>query len=60
MRDALSKVWRQSGVNGLFVGWQANLVKDVPFAGIKMSLYEGIKKYIAHFAISLLMKLEIF
>jgi hypothetical protein len=44
MRDALSKVWRQSGVNGLFVGWQANLVKDVPFAGIKMSLYEGLKK----------------
>lgn len=28
------------GYRGLFLGWQANMIKDVPFAIIKMSLYE--------------------
>jgi hypothetical protein len=29
------------GVAGLFVGWQANLAKDVPFAVLKLSLFEA-------------------
>lgn len=32
------------GVKRLFLGWQANLIKDVPFVGIKMSLYEGMAR----------------
>lgn len=27
---------------GLMIGWQANLIKDIPFAAVKMSLYEGM------------------
>jgi hypothetical protein len=30
------------GIKGLFLGWEANLLRDVPFAGLKLSLYEGI------------------
>ena len=32
---------RYAGILGFFVGWQANLTKDVPFAALKLSLYEG-------------------
>ena len=32
----------KQGVSGLFLGWQANVLKDVPFAAVKMSLYEGL------------------
>lgn len=34
----------KDGIAGLFVGWNANLLKDIPFAAIKMSLYEGIAR----------------
>jgi hypothetical protein len=35
-------VVRRQGPAGLFRGWQANLARDVPFAVMKMSLYEGL------------------
>ena len=35
-------VVRQQGPAGLFRGWQANVARDVPFAVLKMSLYEGL------------------
>lgn len=38
-REILAK----EGVAGLFLGWRANMIKDLPFVAIKMSLYEGTK-----------------
>jgi hypothetical protein len=35
-------VLRTQGPAGLFRGWQANVGRDVPFAVLKMSLYEGL------------------
>jgi solute carrier family 25 S-adenosylmethionine transporter 26 len=29
------------GVRGLFVGWHANLMKDLPFVAVKLSIYES-------------------
>lgn len=40
--EMVLKVYRQSGIKGFFLGWQANLMKDVPFAAAKISLYEGL------------------
>jgi hypothetical protein len=37
-----------SGAGGLMVGWKANLAKDVPFAALKMSLYEGLLRLAAY------------
>jgi len=39
---AFKNVMGESGLPGLWSGWRANLAKDVPFAAIKMSLYEGL------------------
>lgn len=39
---ALCNIVKTSGSSGLMVGWQANVAKDVPFAALKMSLYEGL------------------
>jgi solute carrier family 25 S-adenosylmethionine transporter 26 len=39
-----------TGVRGLFVGWQANMAKDVPFAAMKMTLYEGLLRLAAYMA----------
>jgi solute carrier family 25 (mitochondrial S-adenosylmethionine transporter), member 26 len=40
---AFRNVVKNGGMRGLFLGWQTNLVKDIPFAGLKISLYENIK-----------------
>jgi hypothetical protein len=29
----------------LFLGWRVNVIKDVPYASLKMSLYEGIARF---------------
>lgn len=39
---AVRNIMRADGAAGLFVGWRVNLVKDVPFAVIKMSSYEAL------------------
>lgn len=33
-------ILKTSGIRGFFVGWRANLIRDVPFATLKMTLYE--------------------
>lgn len=46
---AVRSALKGGGMRGLFVGWQTNLVKDIPFAGLKISLYENIKtQYLLH------------
>lgn len=47
---ASRSIWRKAGLRGFFVGWQANMIKDVPFAAVKMSLYEGIVQLYMHLA----------
>jgi hypothetical protein len=37
-----------------FLGWKINLVKDIPFATIKMLLYEGFARVYCHFGRSYL------
>mmetsp|Transcript_27379 Transcript_27379/g.52135 ORF Transcript_27379/g.52135 Transcript_27379/m.52135 type:complete len:265 (+) Transcript_27379:111-905(+) len=41
-RVAAAALLRAKGVQGLFTGWQANLLRDIPFAVFKMTLYEGM------------------
>jgi solute carrier family 25 S-adenosylmethionine transporter 26 len=43
INTALRNVMKNGGFRGLFLGWQTNLMKDIPFAGLKISLYENIK-----------------
>lgn len=40
--SAIREVYRESGLLGFTLGWRANILKDIPFAVLKMSLYEGI------------------
>lgn len=41
--SAVREVVARDGIyRGLFAGWHINLVKDIPFAGIKIGLYEAI------------------
>jgi hypothetical protein len=42
--SAARNILKDAGWKGFFIGWQANLMKDVPFAGFKMSLYEGVAR----------------
>ena len=45
LKQALRRiVGNGRGIGGLFVGWQANLLRDIPFAVVKMSLFEGVAK----------------
>lgn len=46
-RVALRRVILENGVwRGLFAGWNVNLIRDLPFAGIKIGLYElFVNKY---------------
>jgi hypothetical protein len=37
-----SSIYRTRGLAGFFLGWKVNIFRDVPYAGIKMSLYEGL------------------
>mmetsp|Transcript_33429 Transcript_33429/g.105613 ORF Transcript_33429/g.105613 Transcript_33429/m.105613 type:complete len:177 (+) Transcript_33429:580-1110(+) len=41
--SAARAVWKAQGAAGFFRGYEANLLKDVPFAGIKLGLYESLK-----------------
>ena len=38
--DTYKHVFKIHGLRGLFIGWEVNLMKDIPFAGIKMTLYD--------------------
>ena len=37
---AISHILSERGWRGLFVGWHVNLIKDLPFAGVKIGFYE--------------------
>jgi len=37
-------LYKSYGIQGFFIGWQANLVKDLPFIALKMTLYEGMAR----------------
>lgn len=37
---AISHVRAQNGWKGLFAGWHINLIRDLPFASVKIGLYE--------------------
>jgi solute carrier family 25 (mitochondrial S-adenosylmethionine transporter), member 26 len=48
--ECVRSILASSGVRGLFIGWHANMIKDVPFAAIKLGLYEGLSvAYLKHF-----------
>jgi hypothetical protein len=36
----VSEILKTDGWRGLWVGWRVNLVKDMPLAALKMSLFE--------------------
>mmetsp|Transcript_39688 Transcript_39688/g.55101 ORF Transcript_39688/g.55101 Transcript_39688/m.55101 type:complete len:300 (+) Transcript_39688:46-945(+) len=40
--SAATAIWRQRGPYGFLVGWRANLVRDIPFSAVKMTLYESM------------------
>jgi solute carrier family 25 protein 38 len=40
VRAAIQQVTAQHGWKGLFAGWRVNLIRDLPFAGVKIALYE--------------------
>jgi hypothetical protein len=40
VRAAVSHVVANHGYKGLFAGWHVNLIRDLPFAGVKIGLYE--------------------
>lgn len=37
---AVINVTKEHGLLGLFTGWHVNLARDIPFAGVKIGLYE--------------------
>lgn len=43
----MHNVLHQHGIRGLFLGVRANLAKDVPFAMLKMGLYESLGRFYA-------------
>lgn len=50
MGAARQVIAERGGVRGLFIGWEANLLKDVPFAAFKLSLYEGLMRFYLYMA----------
>jgi dipeptide/tripeptide permease len=43
---AIRNVIAHDGIyRGLFAGWHVNLIRDIPFAGAKIGLYEGFVQY---------------
>ncbi|PFH36420.1 carrier superfamily protein [Besnoitia besnoiti] len=42
---AIQAIWRRDGWQGFFVGFNATIVRDLPFVGVEMALWEYLKKY---------------
>mmetsp|Transcript_22099 Transcript_22099/g.32199 ORF Transcript_22099/g.32199 Transcript_22099/m.32199 type:complete len:271 (+) Transcript_22099:135-947(+) len=50
VRQACTAAIQERGISGLMLGWQTSLIKDVPFAALKLSLYEGMANmYLRHY-----------
>mmetsp|Transcript_14934 Transcript_14934/g.30776 ORF Transcript_14934/g.30776 Transcript_14934/m.30776 type:complete len:283 (+) Transcript_14934:223-1071(+) len=49
----IRQVTAQSGWRGLFAGWHVNLIRDLPFAAVKIGLYEVfVSQYKAWYGLS--------
>jgi len=47
----IKSIYQTSGLSGFMLGWKANLIKDVAFGALKMSIYEGVARlYLSWFA----------
>ena len=44
IRSVASQIRKSSGPRGFFLGWKVNVVRDIPYASLKMSLYEGLSR----------------
>ena len=43
--NAFSDIYKKRGVSGLYRGYGATLLRDVPFSALQFSIYENIKSY---------------
>ena len=51
LRHIAAESPNSSLMRGLFAGWHVNLIRDIPFAGIKIGLYEYfVQEYIKYFS----------
>lgn len=47
----IKSIYQTSGFSGFLLGWRANLIKDVTFGALKMSIYEAVARtYLRFFA----------
>lgn len=49
---SLLQVVRSTSVKGMFIGWEVNLLREIPFAGLKMSLYDAAARIYLRFSSS--------
>ena len=43
---AVAQTFSRAGLASMFRSWQSSVVRDVPFGGIQLMLFEGIKAFI--------------
>lgn len=43
MMSALAKILQNEGISGLYVGYYATLVRDVPYTMLELGIYEYLK-----------------
>ncbi|KAJ4960812.1 hypothetical protein NE237_020722 [Protea cynaroides] len=43
MFQAGCSIWKEQGLKGLYAGYWSTLARDVPFAGLLVTFYEGLK-----------------
>ncbi|KAL5751488.1 hypothetical protein ACOSP7_026091 [Xanthoceras sorbifolium] len=41
-------IWKEQGLRGLYAGYWSTLARDVPFAGLMVAFYEGLKDLTAY------------
>ena len=45
------EIFVSHGLSGFFVGWRANMGKDMAFSGLKMSIYEATARFYLRFVV---------
>lgn len=48
MFQAGCSIWKEQGLKGLYAGYWSTLARDVPFAGLMVMFYEGLKDLAEH------------
>uniref|UniRef100_A0A7N0VDP2 Mitochondrial carrier protein n=1 Tax=Kalanchoe fedtschenkoi TaxID=63787 RepID=A0A7N0VDP2_KALFE len=48
MIQAGCSIWKEQGYKGLYAGYWSTLARDVPFAGLMVMFYEGLKDLTEH------------